>query len=607
MSYQTAQRLPLSEKEWLFSGGFVDNVDNLDLAPHFSPYLRNCRSDWQSMAQRPWHQLFVELTAWSYPKGITSYLRTNSSNDRLIVRHNKDADEKMVSIEEDGTVTNINTGTFIASDNRMSFVNINDDLYCMNGVDLLGKLNWTTYTQPTTWWYYVDSTTVTGLEDIAINRAGNEVHTYIIEITGTGSPNTFKRNVDWWAYTTWVNLSTTNITIWVMSVARWATTWHTIWDKWTIYTWFAPAFWVVFNGCLRVSWRSYWANTVYKSVANKYTDFIGAWNDRFTFPEQITGLATTGQALFYFTPNTISVTGFNDVVDNAGSLTFNNRPLQVKEWAVNNASIVTAGTAVYYVTTSNAINKIVQWQNVYWFEVMDMSERKYAGIGKIMSTLDRDQSDCFWYFLPVEMLIKRHFKSQGATFNDICIVYDITKDIFLVDSQKYFYWGEYFKWKNYTISMIEPKVFQDEYSNDDEGSAIPFEYHTKEFYYWDPTIKKILRESRTLLDMNELATPRQEIWIDGVAVDEKTLDSDNIATLTWGIGTQTVGEEAIGAGTFDDDMEETYILRTKGNLNKKWRKIQWRFVNSVVGSKLKLKSINAKVEVLDPLTTSLTS
>lgn len=224
-----------------------------------------------------------------------------------------------------------------------------------------------------------------------------------------------------------------------------------------------------------------------------------------------------------------------------------------------------------------------------------------------MSTLDRDQSDAFGYFLPVEMLIKRHLKSQWATFNDVCIVYDIVKDIFLVDSQKYFYWGVYHKGKNYTISMIEPKVYQDEYSNDDEGSAIPFEYHTKEFYYGDPTIKKILRESRTLLDMNELATPRQEIWIDGVAVDEKTLDSDNISTLTGWIGTQTVGVEAIGAGAFDDDMEETYILRTKGNLNKKGRKIQWRFVNSVVWSKFKLKSINAKVEICDPLTTSLTS
>jgi hypothetical protein len=524
VSYQSAERIPLTTKEWLFSWGFCDNVDNLDLAPHFSPYLRNCRLDWQSIAQRPWHQLFATLTAWSYPKGIASYLRTSSANDRIIVRHNKDADEKLVSIEEDGTVTNINTSTFIASDNRMSFTNIGDVLYCMNWSDPFGKLSGTTYTQPATW------------------------------------------------------------------VAS-----------------FAPSFWVVFNGCHRTSWRSTNPNKVYKSVANNYEDFASAWSDTFTFPEQITGLATTGQALFYFTPNTISVTGFNDIVDNAWSLTFNNRPLQTKEWAVNNASIVTAWTAVYYLTTSNAINKIVQGQNVYWFEVMDMSERAYAGIWKLMSTLDRDQTASFGYFMPVEMLIKWHLKSQWATFNDICIVYDITKDKFLVDTQKNFYWATYFKWKNYTISMIEEKVYQDEYSDDDEGSAIPFEYHTKEFYYGDPTIKKILRESRTLLDMNELAQPTQEIWIDWASADTKSLDDDNIPNIVWWIGTMTVWQEEIGAWAFDDDMRETYILRTKGNLNKKWRKIQWRFVNSVVWSKLKLKSINAKVEILDPLTTSLTS
>jgi len=79
---------------------------------------------------------------------------------------------------------------------------------------------------------------------------------------------------------------------------------------------------------------------------------------------------------------------------------------------VNNTSIVTAGTSVYYLTTSNAINKIAQGQSVYGFEVQDLSERAYAGIGKLMSTLDRDQTDSFGYFMPVEMLIKRHLKSQ---------------------------------------------------------------------------------------------------------------------------------------------------------------------------------------------------
>lgn len=606
MSYKSAQRIPLSEKNWLFSGWMVDNIDNLDLAPHFSPYLRNCRLDWQSIVQRPWHQLFATLTTWSYPKGIASYLRTSSANDRIIVRHNKDSDEKLVSITEAWVVTNINTWALIASNNRMSFVNIGDLLYCMNWVDFFGRLEGTTYTAPNTSWYY-KLKAWSGLDDrvpLGIPQASN---TYIIEIDWVGSPNSFKRNVNGGGYTSTVNITWGSQTISSLNFQFTATTWHTLWDKWTIYTWFAPAFWVVFNWCLRSSWRSLAPNIVFKSVANEYENYIGSGVDQFVFPEQITGLATTGQALFYFTPNTISVTGFNDIVDNAWSLTFNNRPLQTKEGSVNNASIVTAGTSVYYLTTSNSINKIVQGQNIYGFEVMDMSERAYAGIGKLMSTLDRDQTDSFGYFLPVEMLIKRHLKSQWATFNDVCIVYDITKDIFLVDSQKYFYGATYFKGKNYAISMIEEKVYQDEYSDDDEGSPIPFEYHTKEFYYGDPTIKKILRESRTLLDMNELATPRQEIWIDWAAVDEKTLDSDNIASITGGIATQTVGEEAIGAGAFDDDFNETYILRTKGNLNIKGRKIQWRFVNSVVWSKVRLKSINAKVEILDPLTTNLTS
>jgi hypothetical protein len=30
-------------------------------------------------------------------------------------------------------------------------------------------------------------------------------------------------------------------------------------------------------------------------------------------------------------------------------------------------------------------------------------------------------------------------KTTGATFNNLCIIYDLTKDAFLIDEQKYFY------------------------------------------------------------------------------------------------------------------------------------------------------------------------
>jgi len=50
-----------------------------------------------------------------------------------------------------------------------------------------------------------------------------------------------------------------------------------------------------------------------------------------------------------------------------------------------------------------------------------------------MQALDIDQSDAFGYLLPDEMIIKRFVKTNGAAFNDLCIVYDITKDKFLID------------------------------------------------------------------------------------------------------------------------------------------------------------------------------
>lgn len=523
MSYQTAQRDQLSKKKGVFSWGFVDNVQDLNKQPYYASYIRNARPDGDSIIIRPWHQLLVTLTAWSYPKGIWSYLRTDPSNDRLIVRHNTDATHKLYTITEAGVATSILTNSDIASDNRMTFTNIGDVIYCMNGSDDFGKLSGTTYTTPSTW------------------------------ITN-----------------------------------------------------FAPWFSVVFNGSHRASWRSTNPNIVYKSVADNYEDFNSSWSDQFTFEETITWLATNNQALFYFTKNTISVTGFNDVFDSWWTIAFNTRPLEVKEWAVNHASIVPAGSNIYYLTPSNKINIVARWANIDWFETVQLSHREYAGIDKIMETLDPDQTASFWYFLPDKNLIKWHLKTYWASFNDICVVYDVEWDSFYIDWQKYFYDWVHFKGKNYTISMLESKVYRDEYSNDDEWAPIPFEYYTKEFYIADPTIKKILRESRTLLDINELASITQEIWIDWVARDTKTVDSDNIPVYSWGLGTEMVWIEAIGAWSLDDDYVETYILRTKGNLNMKGKKFQRRFRNSVVGSKVRLKDILAKIEVLNPLTSDLT-
>mgnify|MGYP003300070777 CR=1 FL=1 len=50
-----------------------------------------------------------------------------------------------------------------------------------------------------------------------------------------------------------------------------------------------------------------------KFVAPAYDDFTTTGSDQLTFEENITGLCANSQALFYFTKNTVSVTGHSDI------------------------------------------------------------------------------------------------------------------------------------------------------------------------------------------------------------------------------------------------------------------------------------------------------
>lgn len=133
---------------------------------------------------------------------------------------------------------------------------------------------------------------------------------------------------------------------------------------------------------------------------------------------------------------------------------------------------------------------IARGSNVYGFEVVELSDRKYKGINELMQTLDADQTDSFAQYYPEQSLIKWFLKSRGATFNDTCVIYDVEKDMFLQDTAKYFYDATYLDGQVYTISTITPTVFLDEYGRDDDGGGISFEYWTKAFDEGEFTLQK---------------------------------------------------------------------------------------------------------------------
>jgi len=537
MSYNSSKySYPSSKQGAVFSGGYVDNTPNTHLADNFSPYLRNGRLDGASIINRPWHETFVTVDWTDYPRWIFSYLRASSANDRIVVRQNVSATEKLVSITEAWVKTNITTASNITSDNRMVSVNIGDVLYLMNGTDF-GKLSWTTYTD--------------------------------LPISSNNLPS-------------------------------------------------QPAFGVFFAGCLWVAgFAGTNSNKVYKSPNNTYEDFTAAGSDEFTFPEQVTGMMSTSQAIFVFTKNTVHVADIGSQVQTAGVITFSFRPLQATEWAICNASLVAVGSNAYYLSSSNKLNMLARGSSVYGFEVVELSDRKYQGISTLMNSLATDQSNSFAQYYPEQSLIKWFFRSNWATFNDVCVIYDVEKDMFLRDTNKYFYDATYFNGQVYTVSNLIPSVHKDEYGNTDDGGGIDFEFWTKAFDEWEFTLKKCYWESRTDVSISELAVLTQEIWLNsevnengdyqGQLIDTLTLDSSSVEISDWGIGTQMTGSFAIGTEWFDPfTTYNATILRTKGNLNKKGYSIQFRYYNNAIGSSIKLRRLGYKVEVLPSITSNLT-
>lgn len=596
ISYDSSKYVDLVKglKTGIFSGGFVDNIAEFDMAWCYSPYARNFRLDGQSVVSRPWHQLFSTLLAGDYPRGIGSYLTTTPANNRLVVRHNKDADEKLYTIDSNWVATAINTAALITSDERMRFFNVSDVVYCMNGVDQFGKLNGSTYSLPTkvpkvftltsVSGNFTIGETVTGGTSGATGRVSGLLNSPLFVGVLTG---TFQVGET-------ITGGTSSKTGIIATISI-----------------FAPSFAVPFDGKTVVSGLTAAPNVILYSVADNYEDFVNTGSDTGTTMEQITGLASTNQALFYFTKNTVSVTDKGDIVNTSGVISYNSTYLQTQEGAVNHDSIVVVGTEIFYITPSNSVSQIVRGANVNGYDTINLSDQEWAGITEYMKEIPKGQTDSRGYYQEDTNLIHWFFKGQDSTIYNKTVIYDVINKKFLIDTNRYFYGGIFYEGKNYTISNIEAKVFYDEVSYDDQGSPIPFEYRTKYFYVSWWTFKNTLRESRTLLDINSLAVVDQTIWIDWGQKDMKTVNSDNLPTqVSTGIGTQEIGTYAIGTEwlvvTPNSDMHEIYILRTKGNLNKKGIKIQRRRTMWVVWGRVRLKNLLPRLETLPPESNSLT-
>ncbi len=661
MSYQTAKWV---QPKWVFTWWLVDNTPNLSMNDKFSPYLRNARIKWQSIENRKWYEPIIDR--WYNEWDATLWI-WHLWDDRVLFftkyAHYSTWEpvNTLCTVDKEWTQYIVNVYWNVwdwwdrtGVDWLVSMLKVSNFTYMLNNKMQITKVGdyffdaklrcWATsktlseWQAVTNWAFKISFDGNPAIEFVwldfswmSFSNIANHIEDKIREVTGGEEECNWRtdhfefesdnKTIDSYvskpvfydygytdlSWPEWLNAddSTHVAPVFYRTTMRYI-------DSWIV--WFSPWFSVDFNGSHWASWSTVNWNKVYKSVAGDYDDFTWAWSDVFSFDENITWLIANNQWLFYFTKNTISVTGTSDIQETWGVYSYITRKLQVQEWAANHHSIVSSWKNVYYLSSSNSINRLERGANIDWFETLDLSWRENAGIENIMKTLDADQSKSCWQFYPEENIIKRYLKSEWADANDTCIIYDITNDWFLVDTNIQRNWWIYLDWINYVIPATWRWVQKDEVGYDDNWAAIDFEYRTKEFYITDPTYTKILRETRTLLDMNLHAEIKQQIWLDWKFFEQKwytgvDVEMSNWSQEWWPIWETPIWELPVWAwwdSKWIEERYEMYILRTKWNLNKKWKKIQFRYVMNVVDWKVKLKWLSMLVEQLNWLATNLT-
>ena len=168
-----------------------------------------------------------------------------------------------------------------------------------------------------------------------------------------------------------------------------------------------------------------------------------------------------------------------------------------------------------------------------------------------MQNISSDQTSSFAYFNARDNIVKWHVQYDGATFNNLVIIYDIKNDVFLIDSGKTFYDGCMFMGDPYCVSNLTGGAYKDDEGTTDNGQPIRIEYITKKFSFGDPKLITQFWETRLWLATNPLARITQEIYVDNILVSTQLIDASKYVQLqpngnaTLPMATFPIGDESV--------------------------------------------------------------
>lgn len=362
-----------------------------------------------------------------------------------------------------------------------------------------------------------------------------------------------------------------------------------------------PKFWATFAyGSYVSGWAEgnilYMSRWATKANPEYVYDRVGTWSEQLYMKWRILGMVATLNRLFIRTEKGIEYLSKDTIATVWGVTTTLSVPLSWENQPASQRSIVVADDLVFFLTKTLQVKSLNYTPWVTEAQVGNISERPSQSIRSFFDMLEVDQSASYGYYNKTQRTVTWYLKKKGSTFNDVCLVYDIINDCFLIDSNRFGWCGTFFNGSYYVGSNLNSYTYEADIGYDDDWALINWYRYTKRINFSSPNKRKVFREVGTVWQN----TPRGEIWVD-VIVDGKLqystiIDWWDMGSISWYWSSPT-GSTPIG-WEFPTESSLRFFnkLITRGQLRSKWVWIQLKYYGS---TDFVLSSVSMWVKALD--------
>lgn len=192
---------------------------------------------------------------------------------------------------------------------------------------------------------------------------------------------------------------------------------------------------------------------------------------------------------------------------------------------------VSVWNKIFYITKSRSIKTI---NFIPWIadpEIGDLTDIPWTSIRGFMDReLNIDQSKASAVYVKKDNTVRFYLRGRNSSFeNNICLIYDLENQTFLVDDGKTF--SISVQGDNdivYAGDMLNTNIYQDDNGLNDSWAGIIFEYDTPNYWMGSPNFIKQFRGYTIAGGINTTTTIQIKTYIDWVLLDTQNITSANI-------------------------------------------------------------------------------